>query len=468
MDDVGNAAVDGLEAASPSVTPTRLPQALRGLARRLVPLAFYAAMPALSALNAGVGLLLPLLLEPVEFGRYAVVVTLFQYGLIFDIGLSQLTDRRVPLLLASSQHEALAHFRNHVLWTRLYLAGVLLAAGAAAFLAVREWAMHGGADFPAGAGFLSLAAGVFFMVVLGLGSFLRATSDRRAFGRINIAVMLILAVARPAGILLGGIVGCFALLGAAYAALAVRVQAAMPLSLASRPALADAGRLLLQGFPLFLTSFVWAFYMTANRWVVSGLASSLDVGHFAFGSNVVTLIVGAIGGLAQFYYPRIVTRCAAEGPFAVSARIRRDFCIMAIAMGVPTVVGILAGPALIAAFYPRFMASAAVVQVLLLAVPSLVVASWLMPVALSTASRPWVEGLVVYPVALAILLAVTRIGFGLDGIHGAAFGLVASAAPLLVLQLWTLRLARLLTSGDAAAILAVTAAVTAVAAVLPA
>ena len=453
-----------LGAASPGVVANKRPKPAGALAQRLVRLAFYAAMPALSAVNAGVGLLLPRLLEPAEFGRYAVVVTLFQYGLIFDIGLSQLTDRRVPLLLGSDQHEALARFRNHVLWTRLYLAAVLLAGGAAAFLAVQGWAMRGGSDFPAGAGFLSLAAGVFFMLVLGPGSFFRATSDRRGFGCINIAVMLILAVARPVGILLGGIVGCFALLGAAYAALAVRVQAAMPLSRAGRPAPADAAKLLLQGFPLFLTSFVWAFYMTANRWVVSGLANDLEVGHFAFGSNVVTLTVGAIGGLAQFYYPRIVTRCAAEGPFAVSARIKRDFCIMAVAIGLPTVVGILAGPALIAAFYPKFMASATVVQLLLLAVPSLVVASWLMPVSLSTADHPWVEGLVVYPVALAVLLAVTRMGFGLDGIRGAAFGLVASAAPLLVLQLWTLRLARLLTWEDAAAILATTAAVTAAAA----
>ncbi len=454
-----------LNAVSPPVVPAGLPQAVQAVARRLIPLAFYAAMPVLSVVNAGVGLLLPLLLEPVEFGRYAVVVTLFQYGLIFDLGLSQLTDRRAPLLLAEDRAEALTRFRGHVLWTRLYLAAVLIAAGAAAFLAMQGGAGRGGTDFPAGAGFLSLAAGVFFMLVLGPGSFLRATSDRLAFGRVNITVMLILAVARPVGTLLGGIVGCFALLGAAYAALAVWVHSAMPLPRAGRPTMADTRGLLLQSFPLFLTSFIWAFYMTANRWVVSGLATDLEVGHFAFGSNVVTLIVGAVGGLAQFYYPRIVTRCAVEGPFAVSARIRRDFCVLALAMGVPAAAGILVGPALIAVFYPKFAASAAVVQVLLLAMPSLVVASWLMPVALSTANRPWVEGLVVYPAALAVLLAVTRLGFGLDGIRGAAYGLVASAVPLLMLQLWTLRLARLLTWRDAGAILATTAATTVAAAV---
>lgn len=457
MSDVKRAAAGSLEAAAPAAA-RRLWQPL---ARRLVPLAFYAAMPALSALNAGVGLLLPLLLEPVAFGRYAVVVTLFQYGLIFDIGLSQLTDRRVPVLLAAGDGETLERFRGHVLWTRLYLAAVLLAAGAATFLA-----LPASTGFPAGAGFLSLAAGVLFMVVLGPASFLRAASDRRGFGRINIAVMVILAVTRPVGVLLGGITGCFALLGIAYGVLAVRVQAAMPLRWDGRPALADSRGLLAQGFPLFLTSFIWAFYMTANRWVVSGLGTGLEVGQFAFGSNVVTLIVGAVGAMSQFYYPRIVTLCAAGGPFAVSGRIRRDFCIMAAAIGVPTIIGILVGPMGIAAFYPKFAASAAVVQLLMLAVPSLVVASWLMPVALSTANRPWVEGLVVYPVALAVLLGVTRVGFGLDGIRGAAFGLVASALPLLVLQLWTLHLARLLLWRDAAAILATTAAATAAAALV--
>ena len=450
--------------ALPPHPPAPLPPRAHAswLLRRLSNLLFYAAMPALSLLNAGVGLLLPMLLEPVAFGQYALVVTLFQYALVFDFGLSQLTDRHVPKMLTGPvQSAALLAFRQGVLWTRLYIAAFLLIGGGMAAVLLQAHAP----GFPSGPAWLSLAAGVYFMVVLGPASFYRASSDRLAFGRINILVMLILALARPAGLILGGITGCFALLGLAYAALAAQVQAGMPLLWAARPGLVASARLVRQGLPLFLTSFVWAFYMTANRWVVSSLASGVDTGHFAFGSNVVTLVIGAVGALSQYYYPAMVTRCAAEGPFAVSSALRRDFMLLALAMAVPTVMGILVGPTLVGWLYPKFLSSIPVMKWFLLAVPSLVVASWLMPLGLSVGGSPWRESLV-YPVALVILLAVTRLGFGVSGITGAALGLVASAMPLLVLQLWTLHRASLLRRADASAIFAMTAAVTAAASLL--
>ncbi len=430
--------------------------------QRVRALLFYSAMPGLSALNAGIGLLLPLLLEPVAFGQYALVVTLFQYFLVFDFGLSQLTDRQVPKMIAGPDPaSAMPPFRQSVLWTRLYIAVLVLVLGGigAVLLASRA------PGFPAVAAWLSLAAGIMFMIVLGPASFYRAASERGAFGRINMAVMLILAVTRPVGLLLGGINGCFALLALAYAALAVQVQAGMRLVWADRPGATVSLALMRQGLPLFLTSFVWAFYMTANRWVVSGLADSADTGHFAFGSNVVTLVIGAVGSLSQFYYPRIVTRCAAEGPFAVSATLRRDFMLLALAMAVPTALGILIGPTLVSLLYPKFQSSIPVMLWFLLAVPSLVVASWLMPLALSTGAHPWRESLV-YPVALTILLVVTRVGFDAAGITGAAIGLVASAIPLLLLQLWSLHRAALFRGRDALAVLAVTTAVTIAASLL--
>ncbi len=430
--------------------------------QRLGPLLLLAAVPGLSLVNAGVGLLLPMLLEPVAFGEYALIVLLFQYGLVFDLGLAQLTDRHVPLLLAAQDRGILAGFRQSVLWTRIYIAGVLLGLGAV--LAVIE---HGRSpSFPAFAGFLSLFAGVAFMLVLGPGSFYRAGSDRRTFGQITIAVMLILAVGRPLGLALGGIGGCFALLGLLYAGVVGWAHAGMPARWDGRPRLGRSLGLIRQGAPLFLTSFVWAFYLTANRWIVSWLGSGEEVGHFAFGSNIVTLIIGAVGSLSQFYYPRIAARFAAEGRYAVSAVVRRDVGLLAVAIAIPTMIGIAAGPALIGLVYPKFVQSVPVVRLLLLAMPSLVVASWLMPLAISIGVRPWFSGLVVYPGALLIQLAVTAAGYRLNGIGGAAAGLVASALPLLLLQLWTLQRAGLLRAGHAGSLLAITAAVTVVASLL--
>ena len=372
-------------------------------------------MPGLTVVNAGVGLLIPMMLEPVAFGQYALIVLLFQYGLVFDLGLSQLTDRRVPQLLACGDGAVLAGFRQGVLWTRLYLAAGLLLAGAviAGLAHVRAPAV------PALAGFFALTAGVAFMVVLGPGSFYRAESDRKTFGRISITVMVILAVGRPVGLLLGGIGGCFALLSLLYGGFAAWAQAGMPVRFKDRPGLGHSLGLIGQGVPLFLTSFIWAVYLTANRWVVSGLGTSEEVGHFAFGSNVVTLIIGAAASLSQFYYPRITARFAAEGRFSMSALIRRDIGLLALSMALPTIVGILAGPALIGLIYPQFVGSIPVVRPLLLAMPGLVVASWLMPLALSTSAKPWISGLIAYPGALLIQLLVTAMpGIGCMGSRG--------------------------------------------------
>ncbi len=415
-------------------------------------------MPALSGVNALVGLMLPLLLGPAQFGRYAIVVTLFQYGLVFDFGLSQLIDRRVPVLAAAADPTALERFVAPVLWLRLYIAGGALALGCG----VMAW-LDAAGRLPFGywSGVLSLAAGLSFMVTLGPGSVYRASSRRRLFGQLNIVGMVILAVARPVGMVTGGIFGCFAALAACQVAMAVAVQAQMPLVLARRPGLAAARSLLLQGVPLFLTSFVWAFYMTANRWVVSTMAPELTLGQFAFGANIVTLIVGALGAMSQFYYPKIVSRFAAGAPFAVSRPVRRDFLLLLAGATLVTAVGLRVGPLLIAMLYPKFAGAASGAQIMLLAMPGLVLAAWLMPLALSTAKRPWLEGLLVYPPALIVLMAATHAGYRIAGIDGAAYGLVASALPLLALQLGALRLTRLLGTRDASIIFVATAAATA-------
>ena len=54
----------------------------------------------------------------------------------------------------------------------------------------------------------------------------------------------------------------------------------------------------------------------------------------------------------------------------------------------------------------------------------------------------------------------------MHGIAGAAFGLVASALPLILMQLWTLRHAGMLRTRHAVSLFAVTALVTAIASLL--
>lgn len=425
-----------------------------GGGRALLP---YAMMPALSGMNAIVGLLLPALLGPTAFGQYAIAVTLFQYGLICDLGISQLVDRRLPVLLAAGDAGQQVRFASDALWVRFYVAGGTMAAGAACLAGL---AATGRLPFDLGAGVLSLAAGLLFMLALGPMSIDRAMSRRREFVLASVACNSVLAVARPMGVLLGGTTGCFAALAALYAVVAGRILSGREWTTGGRPGVRRSLHLLAQGTPLFATSFVWAFYMTANRWVVSFLAPDLELGHFAFGANITYLVVGTIAALAQLYYPGVTKRAALLGAFSVSRAVARDLCGLMVLMVPVAAVGIVAGPVLIEVFYHKFAGAEIPMRVLLSAVPALVVASWLMPLSLSAAARPWIDGAVVYPLALAVLMVGTWAGYRAGGIAGASWGLPASALPLLALQLARLRLARVVTWADAGWLLLATTTAT--------
>ena len=123
---------------------------------------------------------------------------------------------------------------------------------------------------------------------------------------------------------------------------------------------------------------------------------------------------------------------------------------------------------MIGVFYPKFVGAETTVRFLLVSLPCLVLSSWLMPLSLSTSVRPWIEGVVIYPTALALLIATTYAGYAVDGIAGASSGFVASALPLLAMQLCTLRLTRLITSRDAGILFLATVLVTAALTVLAA
>ena len=427
----------------------------RALARaplhRLRTLSAVALVPALSVANAFVGLLLPLLLSPAEFGAYSLAVTLFQYGIIADFGLSQLVDRRVPAFVAEGRRTELARFISIVLWLRLYIAVALLAACGAALVVIHAW---GALPFGLTSGVLSLAAGLCFMVALGPAAVYRSSLDRRTFALVSAALSLVLVLARPAGVLLDGVTGCFVALARGYGLLAMLVQAKMPPNRAHRPSFRRSVRLLREGLPLFAVGFVWAFYMTANRWTVSLLAPPEEFGQFAFGANIVYLAVGTVGALSQFYYPKAATRFAAEGAFSTSAMLVRDLSRLTLLVAAISAAGIVLAPPLMDLLYHRYAAAVPAIRVLLAAVPGLVMAAWLMPLSLSTAARPWIDSTVIYPGALAILVPATTFGYHEAGLTGAAYGLVASAIPLVAAQLCVLRMTRVISWGAAGTLFA--------------
>ena len=417
----------------------------------------YAAIPALSVLNAVVGLLMPAILGPSSFGEYSLAVTLFQYGLIFDFGLAQIIDRRVPVLVVQAPSD-LDGFVATALGTRLYIAvGSAIVFG----LALIGLAAGGRLPFRLADGLLSLAGGLCFMLALGPMSVSRAMSQRRAFAVASIACGLVLAAGRTGGVLIAGTTGSFVALLVGYGVIAATLRRGAAWS-SGRPSLRDARALVFAGLPLFITSLVWAVYMTANRWVVSSVTGAVELGHFAFGANVLALLVGTIAAMAQLYYPAVVTRVAAGAPYSMSARVLRDLVALGAGVAIMAVAGIVAGPTLIDFAYPKFIESGGLIRIFLVGLPGLVVSSWLMPLALSTAARPWLEGVLTYPLGLCALVVLTKVGFQVGGLPGAAWGSVGAALILLLLQVVGLRQSRLMSLPHAAALLGVTAALTAI------
>ncbi len=407
---------------------------------------FGSLIPAVTLLNAIVGILLPQMMEPRTFGEYSLVVTLFNYGLIFDLGMSQLVDRRIPAYLGAGQPELAMRAGDRIAWLRLgigvftfLLTGLILVT------------LAGGHALPfsLAAGLLAALAGLADMVALGPACVHRARSERQEYA-IRIAILLSgLIFARLGGLLAGGLAGCFAALAVWYITCAFLFHGYMPLKLAERPALREALALIRQGLPFFAASFIWAFYVTGNRWIASFLIAPDQFGQFAFSANVFSLVVGAAGGFSAFYYPKIAERIARSERYAVSGRLTGDLCRLMGVMAGLMATGIVLMGFLIGVIYPKYLDGIETTRIILVAIPPMVLASWLMPVSLSTGDRPLVDGLIFYPLATFILGAAIWFLHQRYGAAGVAWASTVSALPLVALQLTALCHGGILRARDA-------------------
>jgi O-antigen/teichoic acid export membrane protein len=414
------------------------------------PALYGSLIPAVSLANAVAGLIVPMLITPAVFAQYALVVTFFQYGLIFDLGASQLADRVLPALFGRGEAGEADSFGQHLLWFRIAVSlasFVTVAAGMASFAAA------GRLPFDLGAGLLSAVAGLNYMVALGPACIYRARSQRRNYA-VSVAVLSFgLVVARTGGLALGGIDGCFLALAMWYLGFAALFIRLMPPRAASRPSLHQLRALAGRGSPLFATSFLWAFYVTANRWIASAVISTDDFVAFAFGANILTLLVGALGGLSALWYPAKLEAFAREG--RSSSRMAHELALLIGGAAVLAVCGAVAARFGIGLLFPQFNESIPTVRMFLAAMPVVALASWLMPVSLSVGRRPWIEGLILYPVATAALGVGIPLGYAAFGVEGAALASAASGLLLSAMQLVLLVDAGVLSVRESAALEAV-------------
>lgn len=404
-------------------------------------------LPAVSLLNAVVGLCLPTLFGPEAFGQYALTSSLFQYALVMDLGTSQMFDRRVPALIGQGRHDEAARYINELLWLRLFIA-----IGACTFLATATIGLmaYGAAGSGAVPWVLSVLAGLLFMVGNGPASVYRAESRPRSYALTVLLLNLGLILARPGGAILLGVEGCFGAMALWYLGCAAWLQGQIPLRAAWRPSAATMRKTIQAGLPLFATSLTWAFFTSANRWFASFVTDAVALGQFAFGANILYLVSGMLGGLSAFYYPSIAKRIAVSEPFSCSATIRKDCLRLTVAVALLSMVGILAAPLFISIVYPAFMPAALSTSTLLIATTPLTLAAWLMPLSISSGRHPWLACLVVYPLAVAVLgetIFELHAHFGLPGIAAASS---VAGMVLTGLQLSLLRLEHIMKARDGA------------------
>lgn len=418
------------------------------------PAVFGTLIPAVTLLNAVVGMLLPQMMEPREFGTYSLVVTLFSYGLIFDFGVSQLIDRWVPAQLAANETSRARQTGEMLLWLRLAIAiSVFVITG----LVLLVLAQRGELPFGLGAGMLAALAGLADMVALGPVCIYRSRSERRNYALMIFILLSGLVIARLGGLLAGGITGCFAALAAWYVVCAILFQRTIPMSLAARPSARKALSLIGYGMPFFATSFIWAFYVTANRWVASFLLDGHEFGQFAFSANIFSLLVGALGGFSAFYYPKIAGRIANSPSFTQSATLTRDLSRLVGAVAVVMAVGIILSGVLVRLIYPSYLPSVPAARIVLVAVPPMVLASWLMPVSQSSSVRPWIDGVCIFPAALLLLVGAIIVLDRSFGVEGIAWASTVSALPLVAVQLVALHHTKIIRAGDALILFALSA-----------
>jgi hypothetical protein len=389
-------------------------------------------IPGISGLNAIAGLTVPMLTTPTVFAQYALVVTFFQYGLIFDLGSSQLIDRVVPALLGRNENVAAEALGQQLLWFRMWVAigsFIMVAAAMAGFAAADRL------PFDLWAGILSAFAGLVYMVALGPACVYRARSNRRNYAVSIAALSAGLAIARVGGLAVGGIIGCFVALALWYSAFAGLFIRLMPPRLAFRPTASQMAGFAVKGSPLFATSFLWAFYLTANRWIASGAVGANDFVLFAFGTNILTMIVGALGGLSALWYPAILEGNARAGG-STSGKVARDLGLLVSVAVLLSATGAVGARFGIGLLFPHFIAAVSTVRMFLVAVPALALSSWLMPVSLSAGRRPWIDGVVLYPAAMAVLVVTIPLLYASFGVQGAALASAASALVLTAMQLF--------------------------------
>jgi O-antigen/teichoic acid export membrane protein len=371
-------------------------------------------------LSVGTSLLAPRLLGPVAFGTFTLLTSLFQYASKADLGLSQLADKKLALGSGAEAGGA-----ADILHVRLIIGATVLGAaipiGITIALITRK--------LPAVDTALAIGAGGAFMIANGPITVFRATSKVWEFTAAALIGHAGLTAPRLAGLVFGGVTGCFAALALWFGGLAaVLCRSVAPSAEGPTPILP----MVRMALPLFAFNSFWEIYLSANRWISAGLSSAEDFGLFAFGANLALIGVGMLATIAQVRYPKILAQIGKHPPGTCSSLVERDALVLCLVLWAGVAVAIIATRPTIQFVFPHFdRAAPATVALAVSCVPLSVVASNL-PILISLSSRPWAHAIRIFMPAFTILVGTMIAANRIGGIAGQAWACTAAGFALIV------------------------------------
>lgn len=389
----------------------------------------------LTLLGCGTTLMAPRLLGPVEFGRFALLTTLFTYAGRVDLGLSQLADKQIVGKAGPAATKAARDILG-----ALWLVGLLAMA-----VTVPVALLLAGAEvaFSPLDTVLAVGGGVMAMIANGPVTVYRAASRLWEFTALALILQLGMTAPRLAGLLYGGVTGTFAVLAVYYAILALLF--ARPVS--SLPSLRSLAAMARLSLPLFAFTAIWVFYLGANRWIASALSSPHDLGLFSFGASLAMIGLGLLSTIAQVRYPKLLVQMgqtgegrsgtigastAGIGTPGAGAMVERELLALTGLLAAIALAAILfAGPVIGFAFPAFTEATPSTIAFAAACVP-LGVMTWMVPMIVVRSHRPMADAAMLAAVGFLSLVLAMIAGDRLAGIEGQAWGNAAAAFGLLV------------------------------------
>jgi O-antigen/teichoic acid export membrane protein len=384
----------------------------------------------LTALGAATTIVAPMVLDPVGFGVFALLLSIFQYVSTFDLGLSRLSDK-----LLTQPGRNVPDVMNALLLARFVVGAIVAIIVLALYRLIDDLMV------------VTALAGAAAMLSNGPATVYRARSEIAAFTLSSLSTQFGMSLPRLAGLLIDGVRGCIIACALWYGMVGLILH--VPFVRLLRPL--GWSRLLdifATATPLFVLSTTWLLYQLASRWFSWVISGSEEYGLFAFGANLVVIGLGVIGTVSQTYYPRHLV-CGDK--WALS----RELLLLGATVTIGCLICLLFCRFILASVFPRFAGADTCTAAILFSGIPLSLCAWLIPLVIARAERPLRDAGALFGTSLATLFGLMKLLDSIAGVDGQAWACTPPATALLTALLYlVVRRQQLLTRSMAWCLLA--------------